>query len=348
MKSFKRILVLTLAVVMCLTAFAISSSAANAFDPSAQLLARYNENGDKIIVSVTTTQECGAMMATLTYNGKGISLSEDTGRFIEDAKNEKPGEFFETAEGQIKFAVVTDDVTKGSTHWADIVFDVDVNAIEDNTVDTKAIRFKLDDIQVCDINETLDDSVTVDDETVKFQYKALRGLGAQKRVNDSNNAIRFGTRVDFEGGSEQNVTAANKITIEGETYTARRCGYSLAYTNNVKDNFDNFGVELTNAANSMDLTAKNTNTTAVVRSTKYYKYSAEGDFFVYTLVVSGLNNDTNKAKEISVRPYVIYEADEADAEAKYVVINGDVLTNSYNGVNGALTYIGDLGTNYYE
>ena len=46
MKSFKRILVLALAVAMCLTAFAISSSAAGEFNPNVNLLARYNENGD--------------------------------------------------------------------------------------------------------------------------------------------------------------------------------------------------------------------------------------------------------------------------------------------------------------
>ena len=333
MKSFKRILVLALAVAMCLTAFAISSSAAGEFNPSAQLLARYNENGDKIIVSITTNVKCGAMMATLTYpTDKGIALSEDTGRFIEDATN-KTGEFFDkTTAGKVKFAVVTDDVTVGSTHWADICFDINIDNFKTD------VNFTLEDIQVCDINETLDESVAVNAESVTFAYKALRGLGAQKAT--AGTTLRFGTRVDFAGGDATNVVAANQITIDGKAYSARRCGYSLAYTNNVEGNFDNFGVQLVNAANSMELVAKDATTTIFAQATKYYKNDPAGNFFVYTLAVTGLNKD----RSVSVRPYVIYEGEEGG----FVVINGDVLTNSCTGVANALTYIGDLGTNYYE
>ena len=335
MKSFKRILVLALAVAMCLTAFAISSSAAGGFNPNVNLLARYNENGDKIIVSVTTDVECGAMMATLTYpNVAGIALSDDTGRFIEDAAN-TTGEFFDkTTAGKVKFAITTDDVNVGSTHWADICFDLDVANLTDDT----DFNFTLTDIQVCDINETLDDSVAVGAEAVTFEYKALRGLGAQKAT--AGTTLRFGTRVDFAGGSAQDVVAANQITVGGKTYTARRCGYSLAYTNNVEGNFDNFGVKLVNAASSMELVAKDATTTIFAQATKYYKYDPAGNFFVYTLAVTGLNKD----RSVSVRPYVIYEGEEGG----FVVINGDVLTNSCTGVANALTYIGDLGTNYYE
>ncbi len=335
MKSFKRILVLALAVTMCLTAFAISSSAAGEFNPNVGLLARYNENGDKIIVSITTDVKCGAMMATLTYpTNDGIALSEDTGRFIEDDDN-KTGEFFDkTTDGEVKFAVVTDDVTVGSTHWADICFDLDVTKLTDAT----EFDFTLEGIQVCDINETLDDSVEVGSEAVTFEYKALRGLGAQKATAET--TLRFGTRVDFAGGSAQDVVAANKITIGDKTYTARRCGYSLGYTNNVSANdFADFGVELVNA-NSMDIKVKNASTTIFTRAEKYYKYDPAGNYFVYTLSITGLNKD----REVSVRPYVIYEGEEGG----YVVINGDVLTNSCTGVANALTYIGDLGTNYYE
>lgn len=339
MKSFKRILVLALAVVMCLTAFAISSSAAGEFNPNVNLLARYNENGDKIIVSVTTDDECGAMMATLTYpTGKGISLSADAGRFIEDDENTS-GEFFDsTTAGQIKFAVVTDDVTVGSTHWADICFDLDITKLVDDT----DFNFTLTDIQVCDINETLDDSVAVGAEDVTFEYKSLRSLGTQKRISD--NALRFGTRVDLQGATAE---AANQIVIGTTTYTARRCGYTYGYTNNVKganNDFADFGVKLTDATNGMDLEVTNAYS-LFVRSNKYYRYDEEGKFFVYTLAVTGLNND----KELSVRPYVIYEAQNpAEGDDKFVVINGDVLTNSCTGVDNALAFIGDLGTNYYE
>lgn len=338
MKSFKRILVLALAVIMCLTAFAISSSAAGSFNPNVELLARYNENGDKIIVSITTTQKCGAMMATLTYpTGKGIALGADAGRFVEDATGNT--EYFDdSVDGQVKFAVVTDNVAVGSTHWADICFDLDVANLSDDTT----FNFRLKDIQVCDIEETLDDAVNVGSEKVAFEYKSLRSLGAQKRISD--NALRFGTRVDLLGATAE---AANQIVIGNTTYTARICGYTYGYTNNVKgakNDFADFGVKLKDAKKGMDLEVTNPYS-LFVRSNKYYRYDAEGKFFVYTLAVTGLNND----KELSVRPYVIYEAQNPAAGAdKFVVINGDVLTNSCNGVNNALAFIGDLGTNYYE
>ena len=338
MKSFKRILVLALAVVMCLTAFAISSSAAGDFNPDVELLARYNENGDKIIVSITTTQKCGAMMATLTYpTDKGIALGADAGRFVEDATGNT--EYFDdSVDGQVKFAVVTDNVAVGSTHWADICFDLTVANLSDDTT----FNFTLEDIQVCDIEETLDDAIDVGSEEVAFEYKSLRSLGAQKRIAD--NALRFGTRVDLLGATAE---AANQIVIGTTTYTARRCGYTYGYTNNVKganDDFADFGVELIDAKTGMDLAVTNPYS-LFVRSNKYYRYDAEGKFFVYTLAVTGLNND----KELSVRPYVIYEAQNpAEGDDKFVVINGDVLTNSCDGVNNALAFIGDLGTNYYE
>ena len=344
MKSFKRILVLALAVAMCLTAFAISSSAAGEFNPEAQLLARYSENGGKIIVSITTTEKCGAIMATLTYpTNKGITVSNDTGRFIEDSDN-KTGEFFDkTTAGKVKFAVVTDDVTVGSTHWADIVFDVNVAAIADNTVAAEAIDFELIDIQVCDINETLDESVAVDPESVEFSFKSLRSLGAQKRSSDS--ALRFGARADFGGGTAQNVVAANQIVIGNETYTARRCGYTYGYTDKVSANgFADFRVELIDAKKGMDIDVVDDNALCM-RATKYYAYDAEKNYFVYTLAIKNLD----AAKEVSVRPYVIYEAkNPAEGADKYIVINGDVLTNSCNGVDSALKFIGDLGTDYYE
>ncbi|MBR2040476.1 MAG: hypothetical protein IJ948_03765 [Clostridia bacterium] len=338
MKSFKRILVLALAVVMCLTAFAISSSAAGDFNPDVELLARYNENGDKIIVSITTTQKCGAMMATLTYpTDKGIALGADAGRFVEDATGNT--EYFDdSVDGQVKFAVVTDNVAVGSTHWADICFDLTVANLSDDTT----FNFTLEDIQVCDIEETLDDAVDVGSEEVAFEYKSLRSLGAQKRIADD--ALRFGTRVDLLGATAE---AANQIVIGTTTYTARRCGYTYGYTNNVKganSDFADFGVELIDAKTGMDLAVTNPYS-LFVRSNKYYRYDAEGKFFVYTLAVTGLNND----KELSVRPYVIYEAQNpAEGDDKFVVINGDVLTNSCDGVNNALAFIGDLGTNYYE
>lgn len=344
MKSFKRILVLALAVVMCLTAFAISSSAAGDFNPEVNLLARYSENGNKIIVSITTTQKCGAMMATLTYpTDKGIALGADAGRFVEDATGNT--EYFDdSVDGQVKFAVVTDNVAVGSTHWADICFDIDIENLPDAST---AIDFELNDIQVCDIDETLDDAVDVGSEEVAFKYKSLRSLGAQKHTTD--NALRFGTRADFDkDGVNEGVVAANQIVIEGEVYTARRCGYTYGYTDKVEGankDFADFRVELIDATKGMDLQVMNANALAV-RTQKYYCYNEAENYFVYTLVIKGL---TNTSRNISVRPYVIYEAQNpAEGDDKFVVINGDVLTNSCDGVNNALAFIGDLGTNYYE
>ena len=178
-----------------------------------------------------------------------------------------------------------------------------------------------------------------DPENVEFSFKSLRSLGAQKRTD---NALRFGTRADFGGAS---VEVANQIVIGNETYTARRCGYTYGYTDKVStNNFANFRVELKDAKKGMDLQVADSNA-LFMRATKYYAYDAEKNYFVYTLAISGLD----AAREVSVRPYVIYEAKNPKADAdKYIVINGDVLTNSCNGVDSALKFIGDLGTNYYE
>ena len=115
MKNFKRLFVLVLAVAMCLTAFAISSSAAGEFNPTIGLLARYNETGDKIIVTVTTDEKCGAIMGTLTTNAPvndALEIKLADSKFVEDVEAQDNSNYYTEVENGVKFAVVTDKVTR--------------------------------------------------------------------------------------------------------------------------------------------------------------------------------------------------------------------------------------------
>lgn len=331
MKSFKRILVLALAVVMCLTAFAISSSAAGEFNPEVELLARYNETGDKIIVTVTTDEKCGALMGTLTFpEGAALNIQLTESKFVEDV-NADNNEFYDKTDTSVTFAVVTSNITEGSTTWADVYFDV--ASIADNMVGDSALKFGLNNVQVCDIDEQFVDGKSASNVAVEIPYVSLRALGAKKE--DAANNILFGSRVDLTG-STTDFKASATIKIGDEEYQAKSCGYAYAYTDNVSANFDEFGVQLVDG----EVRVKNSANTLFFNCKKYKYWDEENGFFVYTLK---LNNVSNASKEISVRPYVVYEA----ADGSKQLIQGNVISRSCNGIADAPAFLGVTGTNLW-
>ena len=184
MKSFKRILVLALAVVMCLTAFAISSSAADEFNPEVKLLARYNETGDKIIVTVTTDDKYGALMGTLTTNATvndALDIKLADSKFVEDVEAKDNTNYYTEVTNGVKFAVVTDKVAEGSKTWVDVYFNV--KNIADEMVDADALKFTFADVQVCSVGEELADGDELEDAvSVEIPYVSLRALGAKKEA----------------------------------------------------------------------------------------------------------------------------------------------------------------------
>lgn len=329
MKSFKRILVLALAVVMCLTAFAISSSAAGEFKPEVKLLARYNETGDKIIVTVTTDKVCGALMGTLilpegvSANSLNIELADS--KFIEDVNSDDNKDFYTQTENAVTFAVVTDKVAEGSTTWADIYFALDVDKLDENTNFT----FKFQNVQVCNINEELANGITVSDAKVEIPFVSLRALGAKKQSDA--NAILFGSRVDLTG-STTDFKASTTIKIGDEEYQAKSCGYAYAYTSNVSADFDNFGVKLVDGK----VQVKNSANTLFFNCKKYKYWDEENGFFVYTLKIEDIK-DANLNREISVRPYVVY----ADEDGNKHLMEGNVISRSCDGVASAPNFLGN-------
>lgn len=341
MKSFKRILVLALAVAMCLTAFAISSSAANQFNPEVKLLARYNETGDKIIVTVETTEKCGALMGTLSFpQGAALDIKLADSKFIENVDADDNAEFYSKTDSTVKFAVVTDKVTEGSKTWADIYFDV--ASISDNMVGASALTFELNDVQVCNIEEEFVDGVAVSPAKVEIPFVALRALGAKKESGA--NAILFGSRVDLTGATaSDDFKAATSIKVGDKVYDAVSCGYAYGYTNNVSANdFANFGVELDDKGEVVAL-----NSMTLVKVCKKYKYWSYTDkengkdgYFVYTLKV---NNIKDATREISVKPYVVY----ADEDGNKMLIQGNVISRSCDGVANAPAFLGVTGSNLW-
>ena len=336
MKNFKRLFVLVLAVAMCLTAFAISSSAADEFNPTVNLLARYNETGDKIIVTVTTSDACGAIMGTLTTNATvngALEIKLADSKFVEDVKTEDNSNYYTQVTNGVKFAVVTDKVTEGSKTWVDVYFNV--KDIKDGMDKADALKFTFADVQVCSVGEELVDGAALnDDVSVEIPFVSLRALGAKKQSDA--NAILFGSRVDLIGSTED-AKAATNIVIGGVEYKATSCGYAYAYTNNVSADLDNFGVQLD--ANG-EVKVKNSTNTLFLNCKKYKYWDEENKkFFVYTLKI----NNVNPSREISVRPYVVYEAENGTKQ----LIQGNVISRSCNGIAEAPAFLGVQGTNLW-
>lgn len=333
MKNFKRLFVLVLAVAMCLTAFAISSSAAGEFNPTVDLLARYNETGDKIIVTVTTSDPCGAIMGTLTSNAlsnDALEIKLADSKFVEDVEAQDNSNYYTEVENGVKFAVVTDKVTEGgSKTWVDVYFDV--KDIKDGMTAASALTFSFNDVQVCSVGEELAEGMSVDAATVEIPYVSLRALGAKKQSDAD--AILFGSRVDLTGSSSD-AKFATEIVVNSETYKAKACGYAYAYTSNVSANdFAGFGVQLNGEGNVVALDA----TTTLVKDCKYYKYwNTEDGYFVYTLKVNNIK-PANLGKEIAVKPYVVY----ADANGNKYLMQGNVISRSCNGIAEAPAFLGN-------
>lgn len=343
MKNFKRLFVLVLAVVMCLTAFAISSSAADEFNPTVNLLARYNETGDKIIVTVTTSDACGAIMGTLTTNATvngALEIKLADSKFVEDVKTEDNSNYYTQVTNGVKFAVVTDKVTDGSKTWVDVYFDV--KDIADGMADANALKFTFADVQVCSVGEELVDGAALnDDVSVEIPFVSLRALGAKKQADD--NVILFGARVDLTG-STTNFKDSATIKVGDKEYQAKSCGYAYGYTNRVEGankDFADFAVKL-NAEGEVEPVSSDVSQYVLVKQCKKYKYwDAENKkFFVYTLKIS---NISDAAREISVRPYVVY----ADNEGNSFLIQGNVISRSCNGIAEAPAFLGVQGTNLW-
>ncbi len=347
MKKIKKLLVLTLTLILSITAFAVTSLAT--LDVNVELVARYADIGDKIVISVITTKECGAIKATLTYPST-VTFDEESSRFIESAEKKDTNLYeLDSTNRKITFVVATNNLVAegekaaGDKHWAELSFELNKSDIDDDK--TNLIEFSLEDVQVCDVDENLkDNGFSITPAKVTVNYKALRGLGAQYRVeNETENikeAVRFGSRMEVT--PTDNAKAAKEIEISGTKYTAVRCGYSWSVGNKTPS------VELASDKKSSDIKVADDNDsntkTSYVITRKYLSYDPEKGYFVYSLAFTDIG-EGNYDKPIYTTPFVVYRNNEDE----YAVINGNTIAKSYNDVVNPLTNINnELGNEIYK
>lgn len=298
MKNFKKILVLALAVMMCLTALAVPTFAAT-FETDVKITVRFDETGDNIIASVVTTKPCGAIQGTLTFEGTTFVKAD----FIEKNDQVKHNPQADS----IKFVLLANDLSgDGDTHWADFYFAVPAGT---------GVTFGLTNVEACDVNENLDNAIEVNDVTLTLTANELTTLGAQHRKADSDKnvkaALRFGFKLEREIKDGKHMLSNEKEAI--------RCGFILA-TNGIETLEVNFD-EKTGTISAVDAGAR------VYKATKCYK--SEEKYMIYTAALQDIP-EANWSTKVAARPFVVYfDGTEYGYEL------GAVVTKSYADVKDA-------------
>ncbi len=308
MKNFRKILVLALAVIMCITVLSVTTFA-DTFNPEVKITVRFNDKGDRIIASVVTSEKAGAIQGTLTYSG----LTFDGKKTMFSEKNDM--EKYVLGENQIKFVLLANNLNDGDTHWADFYFEVPK---------LTGVTFGLKDVEACDVNETLADAISVNPVALTLSENDLRTLGAQYRAAADNvsPALRFGTRLDRD--AETNALSEGKVAV--------RCGFLAGFEFKLK------GEEL---AATIDEEGKiNSFTSGAINMQAKYCLSSADDHMIYTYAVTGIKEDSKaptdngeeyvKNLNIVVRPYVIYQKDDS-----YDIDFGMQVSKCYSDVRAA-------------
>ena len=324
MKNFKKILVLALAVIMCVTVLSVTTIA-DTFNPTIKITARYDDNGEQIIASVVTSQPCGAIKATFSYEG---SVELDTSKIAFVDKTE--AEPYVTNGNTITFVLLANDLTSGDTYWADFYFTV--NGKEN-------VTFSLKDVDVCDVNETLvSDSKELEGTTITLTADDLKTLGAQYRkpVDDAQNpisaALRFGSRIDrTKNTADDDETILHNLT--SNKGVAVRCGFLAGFEFKVEKDrvleaeFDENTGEFTDI------------TTGAINIPAKKCLQDKDTYLIYTYAVTGIEEDTQaetstgvyeyvKDLPIVARPYVVYKTNDGAYGIEY----GAQVSKSYSDV----------------
>ncbi len=299
MKNLKKLLVLVLAVVMCLTAMSITSFAADDFNPTVDIFRRYNNSGDKMYLVVTSDKPYGAIKATLEFP-EGVTFDIANSKFDENAAKD----YMYTKNGNaITFAVATDNLTgdkKGSTAWAELVFDM--GSLNEAT-------FNLKDISIADIDETLDEAVPVASKTIKVS-NYLNALGAQYRpASQGTPALRFASKLFMN---------RSFVTEKG---TAKKIGYIVAWSDVLTRENATLGATLSGET----VVVNNANAMVNIPCSNYY-VQTETDI-TYTVAIKYNDNSANLNRKVTVMPYVVIENGGA-----YSIELGDAMEKTYNQV----------------
>lgn len=308
MKNIKKLAVILLAVVMCISAMSITSFATEAtFSTEAQVSARFTNDGSQLIATVTTSEAAGAIQATLTYSNK---LTYASGEFIEKDVTATDVINHDSTNKTITFVVATDDFQDGNRYWANFTFNVNKENAED-------VKLKLSKVSACDVSETLATGITLKDVEFTMSANAIQTLGTQYRevIGTRKAGLRFGTRLER---NEENSTV--EIEVEGETdpvaVKAVACGYLWNWESNLN------GADLEATATVEDGEVKVDSGSNKVHISKTVMAKDETSM-VFGVAFVGFS-DANKANSITAKPFVVYKDG-----SEYKLLYGDKLTKSY-------------------
>ncbi|MFA6812150.1 MAG: hypothetical protein WCR45_03530 [Bacteroidaceae bacterium] len=303
MLNFKKIAAVVLSIIMTFS-FSIFASAAST-DTAANLTTSYDNSGQFLQVTLSTTNAVAGIKGTFTYDATAVQLLPDSTTFDDiNVTDNTVANSLNCSAGSVAF-VLLGDVTNGSTKWVTFKFTV---------LKTATTSFSLNGMSVCNVDEQ-DVTTTINNNSISVSVEALSTLGAQIRTETTT-----GTTQDIRFGSKlvRNVSETGEyITVGGTSYKATSCGYLVALTGNLAEG------ELMVAVKSTNTHVKNK------QSTKCYLRT--DDYFIYTLVVTGITS-ANNATQISVRPYVVYDIEGVDYYSY-----GNQVSKSINDV-AAVTY----------
>jgi len=259
--------------------FSILANAAST-DTNANLTTSYDNLGQYLQVTLSTTNAVAGIKGTFTYDATAVKLLPDSTTFDDDTVTDNTvANSLNCSTNSVTF-VLLGDVTTGSTKWVTFKFTI--------IKTTANAAFSLSDMSVCNVDEH-DVTTTINNKSISVSVEALSTLGAQIRsetTTETTQDIRFGSKL------VRNDTGTGEyIKIGGTEYKAKSCGYLVALTDNLAS-----GELMTVGSANTDVKNKQS-TNCYLRQT---------DYFIYTLVVTGITS-TDNATQISVRPYVVYD-----------------------------------------
>lgn len=300
MKKLVKAISFLLVAVLCLSPLGISAMATT-FECE-MVLTSYNTM-ENVMVSVTTKQAAGAVTGKLTFDSNLLSFDPEHTVCYEEGL--EVAEICTVEGNTITFAVVTDDLTNGSTQWIDFAFTVKASG---------TATFSVSEVQASDVGENLASSTTVAPETVNVNIGATVALGAQYRPatdeNSNKAALRFGAKIYRTKGT-------NQMIVDGEEKTALYCGFILGFEGNITAANGGTLPELTANFNSTTGTIESvTDGTTVTKSAK--AYATTDDYLVHTIAITGIGDTTTGTiggvanvlimdAPIVARAYVVYK-----------------------------------------
>lgn len=148
MKNMTKAIAFLLMIALCFGMMAVSVSATDFTCEMA--LTTYNASG-MVMVRVSTSEAAGAISGTLSFDNQLLSFDpEHTLCYAEDAQ---VTDLCAVEGNSISFAIATDNVTDGSTHWIDFAF----------TVKSQGTAvFSISNGQAVDLAENLCQNIAVD------------------------------------------------------------------------------------------------------------------------------------------------------------------------------------------